>query len=1032
MASSNPFYDIVGGHYPGEPIPRERPPQGNLPEARYMDASNIINDYLRAVSKELEDHSVSEQAKKYFLYDLERTLTLSVSPQEQTYDPVRALEFGDEEDVAGVQLKIDLAPWKWAQDPEGMAKKTVKGWVNDFANWNDFSNYLELSQLWDPLLKGDEVGALAALSFEAHPDEGISSTFRPFQLEGLGETHTVLHKGVKGADGIRREARADADLNHETAGSFKNFVKKGKSTGARNKAFNSHINTTVLSTSLDLKEALIRGDIIGADNIKVANAFNKKADLLRATNGFLNKGNNRIFELSNGVTEAGISGGMGALTKELNKISLLGGDTSKARKVFNELFDANGPIEELGKLIEDTKKWYEVPANATNAERANFDKWVKPLEKMHGEVSGLKNYDISNHLSAKNLKGKLDAIEEKYTRSGPFKGGIDRMHENIARELASGPVGNLIRNTNGINGAKNKLYVLQEVLRQYRIEDFNDLIEQLESKGLLGVVAEMAWALVRKRLDGFTPAALAKEFMDNLQWFGLVYEPGKGYKWVNSIINSKRLGWLFNNTQKVKYVVDGKEFLLIFAGNKSLKGALGFYKRLSKTDDFKLTSNQFLRLLNGETVGELKDKFEESEEFLKWLLKINPQLKLTFVDGKIADTEENIEKLLGLFGSLQERAGNKNFISIFQNKAGVMQKVSARLNQLQDRVGKYLKWLAPVSYVKNILAKEGAKLVTAAVSKLVSKLVAGAVTEATGGLGALVWPLIEKTVQYILNKTLDVAVKVLESVRKADFSIVDDFVTWSAQTMFKTLGIVVGCCSMVFLPFIIIFIIFLSAITPVDPTRMGEEGLGSPIAGAGGPTVLCTACCGPDSPADCEGPTCSEPPTVDECPISESVGCFNFTDASSWESQLHYDVVFNAAETFRNSQGTYVNKLCALDGPITIQWGNVACGWASDGANTITFGNGQCWQYTMGNPQILGLFAHETGHIYDPGYGDEHACVEDAARREGQMEVYASTCVTAGIDEDWANVIEMYTAARCGYSSTRYPLHAACAQQIMQ
>ncbi|MFC1622274.1 hypothetical protein ACFL13_02770 [Patescibacteria group bacterium] len=263
---------------------------------------------------------------------------------------------------------------------------------------------------------------------------------------------------------------------------------------------------------------------------------------------------------------------------------------------------------------------------------------------------------------------------------------------------------------------------------------------------------------------------------------------------------------------------------------------------------------------------------------------------------------------------------------------------------------------------------------------------------------------------------------------------------------------------------------------PVPGTEVAgdEDDIGGPgtrgIGGTGGedpidvpPPVVgppedCVRCCDPNSAPTCptaDIPECTGDPS--ECPTTQSLGCFEFMEAHLWPSQAHYNRAWDAAQYLMNNEGCYVDKLCAHVGTINVVWDDtVICGLAS--GNTIKFGNAEyvnssgdlvtgCYSYTSGNQSDFdNLFAHESGHLFQSAEGGIYDnCVDAANNAPPSGEGYMQTYPVTGIDgnhcgehpnpdnkhaEDFAETIANVIYARCDYSRSNYPLHAACSDDI--
>ncbi len=989
MPDSNPFYELLGGYYPGKPIPRKRPPYSRPPDMVEFNTDALIEKYLFAVRKELDKLTIGNQAKKFFIDDVERTLIAQTKPKGVSYDPMRALELGDEEDVAGVQLELDINPVKWLRNPGEMAKDTVDRFVKDFANWKDFDSYMEQSAMWKPLLSGGEIKPIPGIVskvYGEHLDESATTKFRPFQLKGLDIPKAkvsvgLLYQEQVGGKETKEFTETETDLFAKSGGAFLSYMQAVRASGTRNKAYRKLINAAALASSAELTQLIDSGDISDPKEVEIVKSYLHRARAIRMANALQGISSSDIntykFASDRVLTDAqkkagetlygeGIGYGLAGLTKELSAYTYGAATIDDANKRLGRVVEN---ITKINVALEEMDNWFiELGGNTLD----EFVKDTKPLRNLLKDLDKLKDEKITGETQARNLSGKIGLLQKKYAREGQVKGSLDRMNRKfVETHLLNSPLTKVIFSNDKIVGTKNLANVMEEALRTYKREDFYDLIDRLENDGLLHIAADQFWVLFRERLNGFTPARFLKEKLKRRHYFGLLYDsrysvedgvPGddavKSSKFFNGIMGTR----LFANRQTHNIEGVGK---FKFTGNFNIQLGTGLNDRttLDKSDALHLTGKSFIQLLNGKTgpgvaykvsyydgFKELEDVKQRAKSLRKWLMKHNKQLGLKFdANGYLINSPENIEKLKALFKGLDKIEINSDFISILQSKAGILDKLSQRANIIQSKIFKYFKFLAPVAYARNVASKWLSKMATKAISKVLAKVVGAAVAAGTSGIGTVLIPLIEKVVQYVIKKAMDFAAATLKAIKEAKFDAIEKYVEKSAQAVFKLAGYVMGCFGLVVvIPVMVVFIFILTAITPVDPTRMaaGKDFGGGPAAG---PPIVC-------------------PP--EECEVISTVGCFEFLEGwDSGEGPQALSIIQSAAGGLAGTRGRYVDRLCAA-GPIEIAWNRGAgCGWAR-GLNRIEFGDGRCWTYNSANQLLFNwLFAHETGHVYAMRYG---------------------------------------------------------------
>lgn len=1063
MPDSNPLYELIGGYYPGDPIPRRpQPGRGDFPEKYYMNPQSFIDDYLYEVGKEFDKLTPNKLIKERAIKDVERALRASVKGKTSTYDPMRALELGDEEDVAGLQFKVDLNPKSWIEDPADMAKKTAKGWLKDFVEWSDVDSYVEREHLWRPLLSGavEETPRAARAIWGEHIEEGVRPTgFEPFQLRNLDVTTTKKIRMID-EDGNKRDTYVQEKIFDNTADDFQAFNSHARSIATRNLYFRRLSNNAVQAVSHELENLKVAGLIDPAD-LKEVESFQHRARILKLSNDLMSKAGDKstyrygheddvertISKLRDsdwksqvkqriqdkGGTSirevpAGLPAGLRGLSNDLAMFSFgryEGKDGKSAQESIQSSF--REMMTDHTKTIRDALSEAEEHFRSKGAAAFNeFQRDTSPLRKTLTRLEKLQDRKITGALSARNLKGEIDTIMELQTMTGVIRGGLDRMSRKILEShMINGSIRDVIFKNNNVVGSKNILNVMDEALFFYRREEAYDLFDKLEEDGLMGVAADYMWNLIRRRLDGYTPAAYINEAMQRMHYFGLIYDDdydtGKGF--FNTLINNSKI---FENRVSIDIEIGGKMKNFKFVGEKGLKDMTQIYKRtLLKGQPAFLDDVQFLHGINAaiKDGGRLKD----------FLSKHNVFLELEMEKGLIKHTAENIKNLKSMFAGMIKEDESRGVISVFQNRAGLLQKFSEWAGKKRNEfLKKYGKILTPIAYTRNVLSRKGAQAlvrglrksvlvqkiagskVIKALSKALTKALGAVFSAGTEGIGALVWPAIEKAIQYVLNKTIDFAGKVVTALRKGDLSIISSFVEAGAKAIFKVVSYIVACMTIPFFFVAIMAVVMLSAITPIDPTRASDVRS--------------------DSITDFTtyGPTTPCPPG--ECPTAASVDCFNLV--GSWPSEAQ-SVIENAARYLASHGGNFVNDLCAAyDGDLEVVWAGsaVPCGLASSAFNQIQFGTGQCYAYSSSNQYTFNwLFAHEAAHMYhyaNRSYVDgaiEQAIAQDGGRTlptyRGDPDIECSFSMHTdkpgdGQMEDFAEAISNYIMYHRGCPET--------------
>ncbi len=1080
MQSANPFYELVGGYYPGKPMPRRKKSPGKpVQPAEFGSGDVILNEYIKSIEKDLSNANVPKKIKNLFIDDVVRQLQAKAGPQQKTYNVDRALELGDSEELAGVQLELNLNPFDWLSDPKGTLEKLAKDTVTSFINPTDMIIHDEQVEIWNKLLKGEEpsrtVKHLIEPTLEDTSIRGEATT--PFKLMGLGvytekkdpvivgpkeeKDGTEVIGGKKAyvdktPEGDEVPVTTSVDLFESTALKYKDFSRSARSSGARDSKFREFVNQAAIASASELQSLKIANKLDPA-SIKAVDNFIDEAKILRLANGVTGRTDFAKYVYADGTEWGGIGMGPEMLSGELSKL-ILGTSRDKTDKdgntVINQRFENLKNVGERirgGLTLDENKnvvsatglvgvKWNlkelrnnYVERNGANSE-ARFDRITKDLnqylDKMLGEegdgssgifkdldnaLAGIKYKETKNDdgtvtrmfelpknfsekeliETAKNLKGAISHNIITFKAEGAIKSGLDKLSTNFIHEtLNNEELVQAVNNNAEIIGTRNTLNLAAMGLSTYRTEDITDLINKLEKDGgASSIVVDYLWNRARARIESYTPAQYVKQYLEEHHYFGLVYNPqyaeesalkgelyDRGSRTVNYIMDKSPLKSLFVNKQRLKVVGLKGEVAFDFVGDLNLKIGLDlFSKTLLKTRPMSMENLIDVINLNksafGKNAAEVIVGFEDysyvhgfdrgwedlvlrSEGFRNWVKMYGEKtLGIKFSENNlIENTPENRQLLGNLLTELRKRDGDQNYNSIFSSKTGLLQKVSSKLNLLQQRVfgsrlGKLLKFAyAPGSYLKNEIKKKVlrglTKKVVAGLTKAILKVLGFIATDLTGGLALVVWGAVEFAVQWVVNKVLTAGEKIVKAIKEADLTIVSDFVDTTFSWVIKTASIATLLITLMLVPTTATMGVIMASITPVDSTRSSfiSDVASTPGGLPGGPASLCNVGRGGGKGKD----------------------CFNMT--GSWPTQQR-DVIQYALNYLVNNFGSFTNKLCAA-GDISVDWdpGYADCGRVRS-ANEIAFGGNHCYLYDVNNEnsvnQFIWLVTHELAHAYD-------------------------------------------------------------------
>lgn len=728
-------------------------------------------------------------------------------------------------------------------------------------------------------------------------------------------------------------------------------------------------------------------------------------------------------------------------------------------------------------------------SNGNQRGLAEFNREISELEGILRDLEGLRGNLFKEGMSVREariqagkLRGKLGGIQRKLDESGTFRGYSNNFIKNsVENDLLNrnSPLRKILHkyrrdeHGNVLVGASNALLVLDEAHRTYSWNYMFDLVDDIEKRGVYGVIADRAWSIVRSNIDSFTPAKAAREFLGRNHYFGLIYndaydKEGDFSDAKHTAIGKRILRNGKGNVRKIfinKVSVDlGNGKRIRFEGENSITLAKELMGRFEAGT---LSEEGLLALLSGnpdiskgwEYVGSFskgfitaQDNKDRANDFMEWLRRINEENKLglKFIEGPdgkwILDPDkENTDRAISILKAINKRANQTKLGDITKNYIGLLERLSGKFNAFQYKLYNYKLFGKLNVYYLTSFQTLSSKAASKIASSILAKLVALGVTVGSSGIGAFVAKAIERVVQYLVKKTLDLTKKVFEAFRKNTLDVIDDFVDGSVSAIYKVFILTVGSCAMVGLILMMFFGFIVSSISPVDPTRMAGGALPA-SRGPGGPAISCISCCNPavTDPADCarlEAPDCTGPnntPAEGECEIDAVEGCFVFVDNPPWPGNTKN--IITKAIVKLNTFGPYVNRLCTVNGetvPIQIQWNGAgtACGW-TESPNKISFGDNGCpdgscgcWPYTDAfQGKFDWLVAHESGHAYRGRLGETVAdgyIVAAQAASPGALPTYVGSsgdAIECSMDnpsysEDFAETVGNYVSFHneCGF-----------------
>jgi hypothetical protein len=347
-------------------------------------------------------------------------------------------------------------------------------------------------------------------------------------------------------------------------------------------------------------------------------------------------------------------------------------------------------------------------------------------------------------------------------------------------------------------------------------------------------------------LPNYTPQKITKRFLTTNHYWGLkvdegVYEDyvkwvamGKpagqfsvfyrsGNAFVHKLATSKTFGFIFQN----KFTIDlGSGFNPISAiGGSHFKAVaqLNLFRQMSANDLHAFISNAggiqglqalmaqglseknaFLSLLlqqNSELAfnnlfqhlpfadpGEI---YQQIKEFKNWLRKNNFDV-FDAAGNFDPNKAQNLDLLLEWF---HNRSLNPSYISITRPVVGLVEKLTEKLNVLQDKlynfsilgfkVGKLFFWQQQAT---SIVYNRLLSIFNRVVAKISSKFIVGAAGAATGGLALLLAPLLEKLIYFVSASIVGKFSKALSGILRGDFTGLGNAIQYSVQFLVKVIA----------------------------------------------------------------------------------------------------------------------------------------------------------------------------------------------------------------------------------------------------
>ena len=873
MASGNILYP---GYYPGQPVIRS--PRGGRP--KYNEYTyGAIDEYLN----QFDIHSADIGAVPRWVWErawkeVEASLeVIDVTPENTSYEAGLAKEFPREElqELPGVGgISFNLNPADWIKDPGKQVKKTLKGWSKAVFSFDDFSARVQKEKIWDPLISGytSKTGMpIPGINFQfakkAEGDDlgrGIDSipagSLTPLQLSGLGVTYERKSKKEKkfydGTDW--QDVVEDADAFEEFGVQFKDFTQKVDSSLTRYGSYSKLQMSAVKALDASLKKSFGKGANIDEDGYIAGHYKSVIVDQIDAmvAEGFL------VQAHFAGQLE-GLSSAQRDLSKALEKLMLGVGDTKAAlENVDRAKLKLIAQLKSTDKAIEKLNKFKSAYGGASAIPFfRNLNNQLIPIQSSLARMSTITSSSALTRLLDRKgsisgfeavQQAKLASMELVAASKGMFGGDIltgkglgflGGQYEQYLGKMLNGQVlsrsafSEMLARNNVIGGKRLTAY-LNYAAKIYSYQDFKDIVKSIEGGKYLNLYG---WTLSMKmRFKYLTPGYYTELFMKKMHYFGLAVQSGsevKAFKIADKLFKSG----LFANKFKLMSVSGGVAVLV--QGGRHFDVPLKLFAELmgggfGKKIEFDAVGNlinidpatmaRFFAHINEkfvagmEITGEYDRWIKGLGNFKTWLMKDDNYKKfgIAMVNGEFVQTEENFKRITSLFRQLQKVKDHQGKINPTVDYIGLLQRLSSKLNAIQNwlfnsKLGKILaKYVSALYYLKTTIAEAVAGFVT------------GLLAIGTEGIGAIIGPIVDRLVKYVVIKILDFGEMILKAVFKLDFSDLGEMLEKGFNLILKTAGLIFLVFGLAMVGVIFVITTVISAIPPSDPVKGGDFFVG--------------------------------------------------------------------------------------------------------------------------------------------------------------------------------------------------------------
>ncbi len=276
------------------------------------------------------------------------------------------------------------------------------------------------------------------------------------------------------------------------------------------------------------------------------------------------------------------------------------------------------------------------------------------------------------------------------------------------------------------------------------------------------------------------------------------------------------------------------------------------FSQLLNNDRSNETIGKLAQKVFGKSLEDLQEKDkEEIKKFLEQLEKSGKWIEgkgIKLIPKQIVKDGEELKPVIvdenNLAFLLFKNVFDKNK-SLNDGYKLTDRKYIGRLEKLNDKLQSLQKWWNKRFIAKFLRAAQNwskmiAEKVVALASKLISKVIGGAV--ASTGVLAAIAPIIQAAAEKVIQKSLDYGAALVKAIFKMDFKDFDKMLQADFKKIAQSCLVLLSCHIILFLPVYLLVGLIATSLSPVDISRVNDEGYGYIASGGGEPDKRVFGC----------------------------------------------------------------------------------------------------------------------------------------------------------------------------------------------